>query len=55
MKGKDINIEILNALKCKRREEEIRDFGKQISFRPLITKNKKKYTRKIKHKSVSDL
>ena len=55
MKIKDINIEILNTLKGKRRKEEIESFGKLISFRPLITKNKKKYTRKRKHKSVSDL
>lgn len=51
----DINIEILNAIKRKRREDEIKSFGRLISFRTIIERNKKRYTRKVKHKSVGDL
>ena len=55
MKNKNINIEILKRIKKEQREEEIRLYGKQISFRSLITKNKKKYDRKqLKKISVED-
>ena len=55
MKTKTINIEILKRIKKEQREEEIRLHGKQISFRSLITKNKKKYDRKqLKKFSAED-
>lgn len=41
--------DILNAVKARQRLEEIRYFGKQLNY-ASITKNKKKYSRKIKHK-----
>ena len=54
-KNKNINIEILKKIKKEQREEEIRLHGKQISFRSLITRNKKKYDRKqVKKFSVED-
>lgn len=46
MKSQNINIEILKRIKKEQREQEIRLHGKQISFRHLITRNKKKYNRK---------
>lgn len=46
MKTKNINIEVLKRIKKEQREEEIRLHGKQISFRHLITRNKKRYNRK---------
>jgi hypothetical protein len=46
MKQQNINIEILKQMRKLSREEEIRLYGKQISFRPLMTANKKKYNRK---------
>ena len=46
MKTKNINIEILKRIKKEQREQEIHLHGKQISFRHLITRNKKKYDRK---------
>lgn len=55
MKTKNINIEILKRIKKEQREEEIRLHGKQISFRSLITRNKKKYDRKqLKKFSAED-
>ena len=55
MKTKNINIEILKRIKKEQREEEIRLYGKQISFRSLITRNKKKYDRKqLKKFSAED-
>lgn len=55
MKNKNINIEILKRIKKEQREEEIRLHGKQISFRSLITQNKKKYNRKqLKKFSAED-
>lgn len=33
-----------------RREEEFKLYGRSIFFRSTITKNKKKYSRKLKHK-----
>jgi hypothetical protein len=46
MKKENINIEALKRLRKLNREQEILMYGKQISFRPLITQNKKKYNRK---------
>jgi len=54
MKTKNINIEILKQVKKMQREEEIRLHGKQISFRRLITQNKKKYNRKKLEKISTD-
>lgn len=54
MKTKNINIEILKQVKKMQREEEIRLHGKQISFRHLITQNKKKYNRKKLEKISTD-
>ena len=55
MKTKNINIEILKRIKKEQREEEIRLHGKQISFRSLIARNKKKYDRKqLKKFSAED-
>ena len=55
MKSQNINIEILKRIKKEQREEEIRLHGKQISFRHLITQNKKKYNRKKLEKiSIED-
>ena len=42
--------DILNAVKAKQRSNEIKEFGKPLSW-SNITKNKKKYTRKSKHKT----
>ena len=42
-------IDALNAVKAKRRLDEIEDFGHSVN-RPMIVKNKKKYTRKEKHR-----
>jgi hypothetical protein len=55
MKQQNINIEALKRLRKLNREQEILMYGKQISFRPLITQNKKKYNRKkLKKFSVED-
>ena len=55
MKPQNINNEILKQIRKLNREEEIRLYGKQISFRPLMTTNKKKYNRKkLKKFSVED-
>jgi len=42
--------DILNAVKAKQRSDEIHEFGKSLSWFNIV-KNKKKYTRKLKHKS----
>lgn len=54
MKQQNINIEILKQIRKLNREEEIRLYGKQISFRPLMTTNKKKYNRKKLKKFSSE-
>ena len=55
MKTTNINIEVLKRIKKEQREEEIRLHGKQISFRHLITRNKKRYSRKNLEKiSIED-
>lgn len=41
--------DILNAVKAKQRSDEITEFGKPLSWTNVV-KNKKKYTRKTKHK-----
>ena len=48
MKKKDqksLDIAIVKAARKKSREEEIQAYGKQICFRTLVQKNKKKYNR----------
>ena len=45
-------LAILKASRKRAREEEIAMFGKQISMLSFCYKNKKKYSRKIKHKSI---
>lgn len=51
MKNKKVKYikDILNAVKSKQRSDEIREFGKPLSYFNVV-KNKKKYTRKTKHK-----
>lgn len=44
--------DMLNAIKAKQRAEEIALHGKPISISHVV-KNKKKYTRKIKHKKTA--
>ena len=44
-------IDILNAVKSKQRSDEIEAHTKPITYGNL-TRNKKKYTRKIKHKQI---
>jgi hypothetical protein len=41
--------DILNAVKSKQRSDEIREFGKPLCW-SNIARNKKKYTRKSKHR-----
>lgn len=48
MKKKDqksLDVAIVKAARRKSREEEIQAYGKQICFRTLVQKNKKKYDR----------
>ena len=48
MKKKDqksLDIAIVKTARKKSREEEIQAYGKQIYFRTLVQKNKKKYDR----------
>lgn len=42
---KSLDIAIVKAARRKSREEEIQAYGKQICFRTLVQKNKKKYDR----------
>lgn len=50
MNRKDRQIlDELNAVKARLREDEIAGHGKPISC-PVVERNRKKYTRKIKHK-----
>lgn len=49
-KNNDISIEILKRIRKENRDEEIRLHGKPIRW-CHITKNKKSYTRKVKHKN----
>ena len=50
-KKKDILL-ILKAVRRSNREEEIRKYGKCINYTSIV-KNRKKYTRKIKHKLLN--
>ena len=45
------NLDLLKSVKSKSRQEEINNYGKLISFRKSVIRNKKKYSRNIKHKS----
>ena len=40
--------DMLNAVKRKRRADEIKEFGKSLSYANTV-RNRKKYTRKRKH------
>ena len=52
---KEIQIEILKRIRKMNRDDEIRLHGKQISFRHLISRNKKRYNRKnLKKISLED-
>lgn len=52
---KTIEIEALKQLRKNNREEEITKFGKLISFRPVVERNRKKYCRKnMKKISLED-
>lgn len=42
---KNLDIAIVKTARRKSREEEIQAYGKQIYFRTLVQKNKKKYDR----------
>lgn len=50
MKRKDI-LDIVNTAKSQDRKDEISMFGKSINYHN-VTRNKKKYTRKAKHKKL---
>ena len=49
-KKRDINIDIIKRDGAERRKEDIEQHGKPTAFRPSMTKNKKAYSRKEKHK-----
>lgn len=49
MKKKNQIKDMLNAVKAKQRLDEIKSFGKLLSYSHVV-KNKKKYSRKRKHK-----
>ena len=46
---KNLEIDLLKSVKARSRQEEISSYGKLISMRKSVTKNKKKYSRKMKH------
>ena len=50
MKNKKIKYikDMLNAVKGKQRADEIKEFGKLLSYANIV-RNRKKYTRKRKH------
>jgi hypothetical protein len=50
MKKTDINKDIIKRDGAERRKEDIAAHGKPTAFRKTMTKNKKAYTRKEKHK-----
>ena len=50
MKKTDINKDIIKRDGAERRKEDIAAHGKPTAFRKTMTKNKKTYTRKEKHK-----
>ena len=49
MKKKNPPKDVAAAVRAAARLEEISNFGRIISFRTLVHKNKKKYNRKSKH------
>lgn len=49
-KKNNINIDIIKRDGAERRKEDIEKHGKPTAFRPTMTKNKKAYSRKEKHK-----
>lgn len=54
MKKKNVQVvDELNAVKARQRDEEIAEHGKAISYL-VIERNRKKYTRKRKHKNKDD-
>lgn len=50
MKKTDINKDIIKHDGAERRKEDIAAHGRPTAFRKTMTKNKKAYTRKEKHK-----
>lgn len=50
MATKNINKDIIRRDGAERRKEDIEAHGKPTAFRSTMTKNKKAYTRKEKHK-----
>lgn len=50
MKKTDINKDIIKRDGAERRKEDIAAHGRPTVFRKTMTKNKKAYTRKEKHK-----
>ena len=48
--GSSINLDIVKRDAAERRKQDIEMHGKPTAFRPSITKNKKAYSRKEKHK-----
>jgi len=49
-KKRDINLDIVKRDSAERRKEDITAHGKPTAFRKTMTKNKKAYSRKDKHK-----
>lgn len=50
MKKNNINKDIIKRDAAERRKEDIESHGKPTAFRQTLTKNKKAYSRKEKHK-----
>ena len=50
LKMKDVNKDIIKRDGAERRKEDIEKHGKPTVFRSTMTKNKKAYSRKEKHK-----
>lgn len=49
-KSRNLNMDIIKRDGAERRREDIEKHGKPTAFRSTMTKNKKAYTRKQKHK-----
>ena len=49
-KSRNLNMDIIKRDGAERRKEDIEKHGKPTAFRPTMTRNKKAYTRKEKHK-----
>lgn len=54
MKKHNFSKDLISAVKAAARKEEISKYGKLISFKTKIYKNKKKYKRKEKYGFKSD-